>query len=78
MLHNQFVAVLNDTALVRTLPGYISAAYNHEVGPHVVAKDATKRYEQATMAMETARLSSTSQVMSSLLALRVSAVLGCP
>jgi hypothetical protein len=50
---SQLEAVARETALARTLAGKISDGYVHEVGPQVVAKLATKRYEQATMPCET-------------------------
>lgn len=61
----QLLAVARDTAFARTLAGKISDGYVHEVGPQVVAKVATKRYEQATMPLETALCSlGTTQEMS--------------
>lgn len=58
---SQLAAVARETALARTLTGKISEGYVHEVGPQVVAKLATKRYEQATMAFETLGLSTMRQ-----------------
>lgn len=52
---NQFVAVVKLTALARILLGKISAGYVQLTGPQVVAKVATNKYEQATMAEETGR-----------------------
>ena len=51
--HAQLDAVARETAFARTFAGKISDGYVHDVGPQVVAKEATKRYEQATMALET-------------------------
>lgn len=39
----QFAAVARDTAFARTFAGKISEGYVHDVGPQVVAKEATKR-----------------------------------
>jgi hypothetical protein len=41
--HVQLAAVAKETALARTLAGNISDGYVHDVGPQVVAKEATKR-----------------------------------
>jgi hypothetical protein len=78
MFQNQLAAVESETALARIVLGKISAGYVHDTGPQVVANVATKRYEQATMADETGRLLKTSQVMSPLSGVLVSAVLGWP
>lgn len=78
MFQNQLEAVASDTALARILLGKISAGYVQDVGPQVVAKVATKRYEQDTIADETGRLFRTIQVMSLLSDVRVSSVLGSP
>lgn len=66
MFQNQLVAVLRDTAFARILDGKISAEYAQDVGPQVVAKVATKRYEKATMAHEAEWFSSMTQLMFSL------------
>jgi hypothetical protein len=52
--HVQLLAVARETAFARTLAGKISEGYVQDVGPQVVAKVATKRYEQATIPLETA------------------------
>jgi len=64
MLQNQFVAVESETALALILLGKISAGYVQDVGPHVVAKVATNKYEHATTALETAGFPLTIQLMS--------------
>src|SRR5690349_3985512 len=56
--------VASDTAFARIFEGKISAGYVQLVGPHVVAKVQTNKYEQATMADETGRLFSTTHVIS--------------
>jgi hypothetical protein len=48
IFHVQFEAVASDTAFARTLAGKISEGYVQDVGPQVVAKVATNKYEQAT------------------------------
>lgn len=78
MLKSQLVAVLRDTALARILDGKISAGYVHDVGPHVVEKVATKRYEQATMAQEAWRFCATIHVVSLFCTVLVSGVFGRP
>ena len=59
----QFDAVDSDTACARTLRGKISDGIVHEMGPHVVANVATKRYEHAITALACVGRFSSFQVM---------------